>query len=216
MDGFQLKQARAARSKAARTALAGAVALRDALATAKDRGARSDQVDRLRRAALDALMADVSSARRADAARLEIEIATVRANFRKEYDRHRAEREVEIRTAELRHKAMSEREVRAEAAAILDGSRTGQDPRILDSFSAALKAVDPKLHETLRGKLVQGRYDDPAVTTGIGKQLFDDLEHANKTHGGGISLRDEKGRRFVISITDLLDALEVENGHGEI
>lgn len=211
---FQLEAARQARSKAAHMTLAGVQTIRSALAQAKDRGADPGQLDRIKRAARDALVIDIAAARRADEARIEKEIDLVRENYRKDYDRHRPEHETEIRVAVMRHQGMSAKELLKEAESVMGGQRAGQDPAILDSLSAAVKAVDPTMHELLRDHLVKARYDDPAIQTGIGKQLADDLDFSKKVHGGVFPMKTEDGKRFVVDIGTIEEQLEVEEADG--
>lgn len=186
--------------------------LRNELKVGKDRGVPSDQLDKIKSAALEAIANDLYEANTTERERLRGELERVKQFQEQQYTKNYESNFRKLEDCKRRYSSMSKKELEAESIKIMEHVLPSDyDPRIYEELSIQLKQNNSHNFEPFRSYLKNQNYSEPYLHTELGRELDGDLK-ALTNSPDALLVKTEDGRRGALSIGQVIDLLDVEEG----
>lgn len=195
-----------------RQVLASLKHLRAELKVGKDRGVPKDQLDKIKSAALEAIANDLYEANTAERERLRGELERVKQFSEQQYTKNYESNFRRLEDCKRKYASMSKKELEAESIKIMEHVLPSDyDPRIYEELSIQLKQNNSHNFEPFRSYLKNQNYAEPHLHSELGKELDADLR-ALIYSPNALLVKTEDGRRGALSIEQVIDLLDVEEG----
>lgn len=186
--------------------------LRSELKVGKDRGVPQDQLDKIKSLGLEAIANDLYEANTAERERLRGELDRVKQFSEQQYTKNYESNFRKLEDTKRRYSSMSRKELEAESIKIMGNALPSDyDPRILEELSIQLKQSKSSRFEAFRSYLKNQNYSEPYLHSELGKELDADLR-ALIYSPDALLVKTEDGRRGALSIEQVIDLLDIEEG----
>jgi len=202
-------------NKSVQNALASLKDLRAQIKMMEDRAYPSNQVYKIKQAAIESIKLDLIEANREELNALHNQMEQLKQYYLDDYQKNYATHSREIEAYHRRLSAMSKREIEEEAGKYLNGEFPKDiDANIIDELSIALKNNSYDGFDAVREVMAKNKYSEPWLKLDVGEYLDKGIEARNGNIGNIVAETDD-GTFFALSLDTLDDFLDSEEKEAE-
>jgi len=189
--------------------------LRSQIKMMEDRAYPSNQVYKIKQAAIESIKLDLIEANREELNTLHNQMEQLKQYYQDEYQKNYDNHSREIEAYRRRLSAMSKKEIDEEAGKYLNGQFPKDvDSNIIDELSIALKNNGYEGFDAVREVMAKNKYSEPWRQMDVGEYLDKSIE-ARKGNIGNIVAETDDGTFFALSLGSLDDFLDTEEKEAE-